>query len=466
VSFFDPRTQDELPVPPFTVADRKQDREAAAKIMDGLSEQVEYLQSILFCSEYLSSEQVEDALRNCDRALEMNQDSERARYLRGRIHMVTESWGAAEEDLAAVVETNPSDTEALQSLAYVYAQLGDKDNSLKYYREYLNFNPKDAAVRLRIAFDLATAGGFPEAMQILDDGVALDPENIDLLEYLGNVALSAGQSNGEVTDEAAIRKSVEAFEKVLAAKGSDVEPKMLTNVVNAYALVGDYEAALSFSDRAIEMINNPAPVAEGDEEEGPSTSKEKMLASVYTARAGVYSAQEDYGAAAGALEKALENDPDLPNGYQRVALYKLRSGDTDGAIADFHTAVNNGADSDEIANALFSQGYNDHFEKDQFGPAISLFEVAAEFAKAPDTSQQIHFFAAYGYYKRGTALDDGNADAESCGPARSALQAFRGAVPHLGQSGSYQANNQAQIRDAVDVQIYRQEQIIEKACEF
>jgi len=466
VSFFDPRTQDELPVAPFTVADRKQDREAAASIVDGLSEQVEYLQSILFCSEYLSSEQVEDALRNCDRALEMNPDSDRARYLRGRTHMLTESWGTAAEDLQASVAADPSNTEALQSLAYVYAQLGDKDNSLKYYREYLNFNPNDASVRLRIAYDLATAGGFTEAMQILDEGVALDPENIDLLEYLGNVALSAGQSGGEVTDEAAIRKSVDAFEKVLAAKGSDVDPTMLTNVVNAYALVGDYTAALSFSDRAIEMINNPAPAsAEDEEDEAPRATKEEMLASIYAARAGVYSAQEDYGAAAGALEQALQNDPSLTNGYQRVALYKLRSGDTDGAIVDFRTAVSNGADSDEIADALFSQGYTDHFEKKEYLPAISLFEVAAEFAEAPDTSQKIHFFAAYGYFQRGTNLDNGNADAEACGPARAALGAFRNSLPHLGQSGSYQANNQAQIRDAVDVQLYRQEQIIDKACQ-
>jgi tetratricopeptide (TPR) repeat protein len=466
VSFFDPRTQDQLPVAPFTIVDRKQDREAAAQIIDGLSEQVEYLQSILFCSEYLSSEQVDDAIRNCDRALEMNPNSDRARYLRGRTHMLSDSWGAAAEDLQAAVVADPSNIEALQSLAYVYAQLGDAENSLKYYREYLNFNPNDAAVRLRIAYDLANAGGFAEAMSILDDGVALDPENIDLLEYLGNVALSAGQSGGQVTDEAAIRKSVDAFEKVLAAKGSDVAPTMLTNVVNAYSMVGDYAAALRFSDRAIELINNPAPAsADGGDEAAPTASKEEMLAQVYSARANVFSATEDYGAAAAALEMALQNNPELPNGHQRVALYKLRSGDSDGAIASFRVAVQSGANGDEIANALFGQGYNDHFEKNEFLPAIALFDVAAEFAQAPDMVQQIQFFTAYGYYKRGTAFDEGNADAEACGPARAALEAFRNVGPHLGRSGSYQANSQAQIREAVDVQLYRQEQIVEKSCQ-
>ncbi|MDH3732245.1 MAG: tetratricopeptide repeat protein [Gemmatimonadota bacterium] len=463
VSFFDPRTQDELPIETFTVADRKEDRVAAGVILEGLGEQVEYLQSIAFCAEYLASESVEDALRNCDRALEMNSQSDRARYLRGRTHMLTESWGAAVEDLELSVAADPSNTEALQSLAYTYAQLGDRQNSLRYYQEYLNFNPNDAAVRLQIAFELATAGGFTEAMQILEDGVQLDDTNADLWVYLGNVALSAGQEGGQVTDEAAIRRSVEAFGKVFDLKGNDVDASMLTNVVSANALIGEYDAALQFADRAIALINDPPPVAEGAE--APTISKEQMLAQVYNARASVYSEMEDYAAAASELEQALGYNPDISGGFQRVALYKLRAGDSDGAIADFRTAVQNGANSDEIANALFGQGYQDHFENGEYLPAIGLFEVASEFAESPDTAQQIHFFIAYGYYQRGTALDQGNEDAEACGPARAALGAFQNVGGHLGQAGGYQGGNQAQIREAVDVQLYRQEQIIEANCQ-
>ena len=463
VSFFDPRTQDELPIEPFTVPDRRQDREAAATILDGLGEQVEYLQSIAFCAEYLASESVADALRNCDRALEMNPNSDRARYLRGRTHMLTESWGSAVEDLELSVQADPSNTEALQSLAYTYTQLGDRENSLKYYQEYLNFNPNDAAVRLQIAFELASAGGFAEAMQILEDGVAIDDSNADLWVYLGNVALSAGQEGGQVTDEAAIRRSVEAFERVFDLKGNDVEPTMLTNVVSANALIGEYEAALTFADRAIEMINNPPPAEDGEDE--PSMSREELLGQVYNARASVYSEMEDYASAARELQQALSYNPSIRNGYQRLAVLKLRSGDADGAIADFRVAVQNGANPDEIANALFGQGYQDHFEKGEYMRAIELFEVAAEFAQNPDTSQQIHFFMGYGYYQRGTTLDRGNEQAEACGPARQALAAFQNVGQHLAQAGGYQAGNQAQIREAVDVQLYRQQQIIEANCE-
>ena len=54
--------------------------------------------------------------------------------------MLEEAWGAAEQDLQRVVDGDPSNTEALQSLAYTYAQLGNAEASARYYREYLNFN--------------------------------------------------------------------------------------------------------------------------------------------------------------------------------------------------------------------------------------------------------------------------------------------------------------------------------------
>lgn len=473
VAFLDPRTGDELPVEPFTLDD-DDDEAAAERITADLGVGVEYQRSLVFCGEYLASEEFEDALRNCEAALEVNPSSNRALYLRGRIHMAQEAYGNAAEDLERVVEAEPSNTEALQSLAYTHAQLGNKERSLELYMDYLTFNPDDPSVRLNIAYELANAGANAEAMRILQEGVERDPENIDLLEYLGNVALAAGQANGEVTDEAAIRTAVGAFEQVLEVKGDQIAPTTLTNVINANMLLGDYDAALAFSDRALELINNP-PAATPDTGEAmgtgtdlpgdePDMSRDELLSSVYAARANVYSRQDMHAEAAVELERALELNPDITNGYQRLALSKLRSGDPDGAIEDFRTAVEKGADPDQIANALFGQGYNDHFQKNQFLEAIRLFDVAVEFAQAPETVQQTQFFLAYSYYQRGTNIDSANEQAEACGPARQALAAFQQVLPHLNQAGQYQAQNQTAIRDAVDVQLYRQEQIIASSC--
>lgn len=470
VAFLDPSTGDQLPVSPFTVADDGKHKEAAQQITADLEEGVEYQRSIAFCSEYLSSKQLEDAMRNCERALAINPSSSRGQYLRGRIYMELERWNDAVQDLETVVTENPSNTDALQSLAYTHAQLGNKSRSLELYQDYLNFNPDDATVRLNIAFELATAGAYGEAMAILQEGVERDAENAGLWEYLGSVALAYGtEGNGsggdEVTHPEAVRVAVDAFSRVLSLKGENTEPSILSNAIVANMLLGDHQAALDFADQAIEAIENPPATDPAVEvgTEGPQLSREELLASIHSRRADVYSRMEQFDDAATAITEAMRYDPELDNGHMRRAVFKLQGGNSDGAIADFRTAVDRGADSDQIANNLFSQGYNDHFQQGQYSRALALFRTALEFAQAPDVSHQIHFFTAYTYYQQGTALDNGNPN-ETCGPAQNALSVFRNVLPHLNQAGSYQANSQAQIRDAVDVQLYRQEQIIRKAC--
>ncbi|MCG8467016.1 MAG: FlgO family outer membrane protein [Gemmatimonadetes bacterium] len=467
VDFIEPRSGDELPMVGFNVPDDDSHEEAAQEIMTQLEGAVEYARAVAFCADYLASEQAADAVTNCTNAIELNPEADRAYYLRGRAHMMSESWGTAAEDLQRVVDNDPSNTEALQSIAFVYAQLGDGDRSLDYYRQYLNFQPDDVDVRLRIAYELANAGGHAEAMSILQDGVERAPDNVQLLEYLGGIALQAGQSDGQVTDADALRTAVVALERLIEIQGDEVSPTTLANTTNAYMLNEEYEEALAFSERALSMIQNSSGGTNGGGEEdgAPGASREQLLGQVHSARAQIYDRMELPQEAATEFQQAIGYDTAIPNGYQRLAQYKLKAGDTDGAVADFRAAVTNGADANQIADALFGQGYNDHFTAGRYQQAIDMFNVAAEFADAPDVSSRIHFFAAYGYFQRGTALDDGNAEAEACGPAQAALSAFQNVGGHLAQAGDYETGSQGQIRDAVDVQLYRQEQIIKKSCE-
>lgn len=479
ISFIDPTNGDELPMRPFTVPDDDSHDEAAGEIMSQFTEGVEYARSLAFCADYLASEQVQDALNNCNAAIDLNPTSDRAFYLRGRAHMLAEAWGLAVDDLSRVVDNDPSNTQALQSLAFTHTQLGNGAESLSYYRKYLDFQPDDVAVRLRIAYDLSNAGGPAEAVQVLQDGVQRAPDNVQLLEYLTGAALQAGQSGGEVTDRDMIRVAVDASAQLVSLLGDAVSPITLSNATNAYMLMEEYDEALAFSERALSMIKN-SPTSNGEEPENgdaPPASKEQLLAQVHSARAQIYDKLDDPEAGVSELEMALGYNPDLQNGRQRLARLKLKAGDTEGAIADFRAATADGADSDQIANALFGQGFKDHFEKQQQAmqnpsainvgevtAALELFVVAAEFAQAPDVAQQVNFFIGFGHYLRGTALDARNEENEACGPARSALSAFQQVGGPIGRAGVYQANSQASIRDAVEVQLYRQEQIIKKAC--
>ena len=471
ITFLEPNSGDELPMEAFAVADDDSHEEAASQIMGQLGRGVEYSRSLAFCGDYLASEQPMDAISNCNAALALNPGSDRAHYLRGRAYMLNEAWGEAVADLQRVVDNNASNAEALESLAFTYAQLGDGAASLRYYQQFLDFRPDDVDTRLRIAFELTEAGRWVETVQLLQEGVERAPDNVALLEYLTGAALQAGQTGGAVTDSAMLRVAVDASGKLVALQADAVNPSTLSNATNAYMLLGEYDNALDFSEQALESISGSDGTGEGE------MSREELLAQVHSSRATIYDRMEDSAAGVAELEQALAYSPDVPNGRQRLAALKLKTGDIEGAIADFRAAVANGADPNQIANAIFSLAYSNHFEAQsgalsnpatidvrEVAIALELFGVAAEFVTDPAAAEQMHFFIAFGYYLQGSAYDGRNEDDEACAPARNALNAFQRVSPHLAQAGSHQAGSQQQIREAIDVQLYRQESIIEASC--
>jgi len=454
VSFIDSKSGDEVAVPPFSVTgDGKQEvRYAADVIVSAFGEQVDYRRALLFCQDYLAAEQYEDALRNCNTALEANPESTSGHYLRGRVYMGQENWVVAAEDLEFVVEINPAEVDALNALAYVHAQMGDMDRAVELYREYLNFNPGDASVRMTVAFELAQAGGEDEAINLLQDGIAIDSTNAELWEFLGNVALKKGttveegapEAEGSIADEEAVRLAVEAYDHVLEIKGEDMNPEILRNVIAANLGLGDYDAALSFADRAQALMPEDA--------------------GLWSIRADIYGRMERYADAVAALDRALGLDPAYPNAHLRRGFLKLRAGDTQGGTADLRTALDQGADVDVVAGQLLARGYNDFFKNGQYDDAIAMFEVGTGLASAGKVRDQLYFFTAYGYYQQGVAIDKGNEVNEACQPARRALSRFQQVLPNLDRAGSEQPQSQAQIRESTDVYIYRQEQIIRKNC--
>ncbi len=454
VSFVDSKSGDEVDVPGFIVPGDGGDdvKQAAGVIVTAFGDQVDYRRALLFCQDYLAAEQYDDALRNCDEALSTNAESTTGHYLRGRVYMGLESWTEAADDLAIVIENNSAEVDALNALAYVYAQMGDMERAVELYREYLNFNPGDASVRMTVAFELAQAGGEDEAIDLLQEGIAIDSTNAELWEFLGNVALKKGttaaedamEDTGAIADEAAVRLAVEAYDHVLELKGEDMNPEILRNVIAANLELGDFDAALTFADRAQALMPEDA--------------------GLWSIRSDIYGRMERYDDAVAALDRTLELDSAYPNAYLRRGFLKLRSGDSQGGTTDLETAVAQGADVEVVAGQLLARGYNDFFKTGRYNEALAMFEVGTDLASAGRVRDQLYFFTAYGYYQQGVSIDGSNEANEACQPARRALSKFQQVLPNLDRAGAEQPQSQAQIRESTDVYIYRQEQIIRKNC--
>lgn len=455
--FVDAKTGDELRQPSFSVSgDGGDGRQAAAdQIASSLDTQVTFMRSLLFCEDYFGAEQFEDALRNCNKALSINETSSRAHMIRGQIYREREQWEDARADFAAVVENNESNTDALQNLAYVNAQLGNTDRATELYREYLNFNPDDAQVRLNVAYNLASAGALDQSIGLLQDGIERDSTNANLWKYMGDVALRKGTASsgtevqakggGEVQDSAAVRLAVDAYEHVLEIRGDSAQPSLIQNTIKAQMQMGNLQEALDFADDALS--------------ERPEDTTTLGL------KASILARQENYEQAAAVMDSVISLDPDFNQAYLRRGNYRLQAGaSVDDVMPDFEQAVENGTSGDVIANRMLAVGYNDYFQNDELQTAAQLFQTGLEFAESgSDISHQLHFFLGFGAYQQGSQIDSENSE-EACEPAEQALEYFQQAQSHLKQAGDYQASSQKKLLKATGDYIYRQNQIIKKAC--
>jgi tetratricopeptide (TPR) repeat protein len=426
--------------------------EVAGQISQTLSDHVDFLRARLNCQDYLSSDQFDDAARNCDQALTIRPNNAQALYLRGRIAVERENWQEAIDFMSRALEQSSSHEAALQSLAYAHAQAGNRDESVEYYRQYLEFNPGDTDVRLSVAYNLANAGAFESAMQILRDGVERDSTSAALWKYLGDVAIRQGTAGDQanvggsstISDTAAIRTALGAYQKYASLKPDSVDAGLYRNMIGAHMQLGDLEAAARASREALQKVSDSP--------------------SLWSIRADVASRQENLERAVSAMDSVIALDSTYANAYFKRGIYQLRNGASDAALADFRTAVEAGTDPNTIAQQLFGTGHSDYFKQGDYREAADMFEAGLEFAREQQLSQRLHFWAGYSYFRLGERIDKGNQQQEACGAAQNALGYFEQVLPNLNQAGSYQEESQGQIRQAVDVYLYRQKQIIKKSC--
>lgn len=452
--FVETRQGEETEVPSFSVqGDGGDDAdEASSRVVDTLDRHVAFLSARLNCQDYLSSDQFGDAVRNCDRALEIQPESPQALYLRGQIAVEQENWEEAIEFLDRALEASPGHEQALQSLAYANAQAGNMERATTLYREYLEFNPGDQDVRLTVAYNLASADAYPEAMTILRDGLEQDSTSAALWKYLGDVAIRQGlQSSGQqvtgsstIQDTAAIRTALEAYRKYSSLQPDSVNTSLYRNMVGAQLQLGDLGGAEETVREALETVgSDPA---------------------LWSLRADLRARQEDLRGAKAAMDSVIALDDTYSNAYFKRGVFQLRAGDTEAAMDDFRRSVDAGTDPGQIARQLFATGHNQYFKNGENLRAARMFEAALEFSQTADLTRRLHFWAGYSYFRRGRELDDANQEAEECQPARQALDLFNQVMPHINQAGDHQAESQQQIAQAVDVLIYRQEQIQKKSC--
>ncbi len=384
-------TGEEFDVPAFTSQEREKEQ-TARRIYVAFETLVQQQRHAHFCAEYAQSQQWDNALDNCNKAIELNPTGLSSIYTRGMIYVNQERWDEALTEFEHLLEMNPIHENGLKAAGVAAARADRGDLSLRYFQRFLELNPRDSQVRMNIAYDAATAGDSYGAMVLIDEGLALEPDNIDLWQQKAGYAMSAAermfQQNGnEVTDEAATlyRASIEAYDKVFAARADQVNVSQRRNVISAYQRLGELDRAQQAAATALQTWPNEAQL--------------------WSVNADVLQKMGRIEEAISALDRVTQIDPAYANVRARKGMWLLEADRTQEAVAALQEAVALGEQSaDNIANIFFGSGYNKGVGPQNWGVAVAMFRHADSFAEGADVKTKIGFWLGYGLLKQGEAL--------------------------------------------------------------
>ena len=435
----------------------KMEEEAAQQIVQSFELFVEQTRVAIFCRDYAQSQQWENSLQNCDRALELNPTSITSRYTRANVLRQTDRYEDSLEETQRVLEYDPYHTNALLLGGFLASNIsGQEELARDFYNRYLEQDPANASVRMNVAYDLAQQGDALGGMLIIEQGVELDPDNIAFYEQLGNFAFAGPE---RVRREAALDgsdgltaqvrelygKAIAAYERVFADKGEEMLVSQLRNVAAAQLTLGNMTEAASFSERAI-----------------ASHPEEASLRDIY-ARALYDSGQ--ISEAVTALSAIEEIDPDWPNLHLRMASWMTEEGRIEDAVPVLESAVANGATPDQAANMIFSFAYSNYVQPQEknYSRFIELVLLAKEFEVGLEAREQYDFWHGYSIFTLAIEAQT----AEDVAGANRSLPMFRQALG-LFQEGKGYADRTASIEyqvyvDNTNTYIEIQDAIIRRA---
>jgi tetratricopeptide (TPR) repeat protein len=454
-SIRDVASSTEFPLESFTVT-RDEREQAAQQIFTQFDRFNTQVRAAGICNDYAASQQWDNALRNCEESLAINPNAVPVRFLRGRILYEMERFDESLAEMEQVLASDPFHEDALQLGGYIHTTQGNAAAGRELYGRYLEINPGNTAIRMRIAYEMAQAGDPQGAMEFIQVGLDVDGNNVDLLDQYGGFAFAAalqaqdahsvGNPNAEgLAPEAAeyYREAIAAYMKVFEARGAETEPDRLRNIIAAYIQLDDLPAAIQMSERVLET--HP-------EEER-----------VWTLYADALQRSDRLEDAIAALDRLLAIQPDHPTAGLRQGQWLIQAKRIEDAVPVLSRVAQQGAQqADQSARLFFNEGYTNGQQKNDYAYAIRCMSAGKQIPGVSEAMvNQLNFWHGFALYNQGMAEQE----PQNLQSAQATLPKFRQALELFNQSGQYPASvnvNMAQLVEATNTYIEIQDAIIRR----
>jgi tetratricopeptide (TPR) repeat protein len=230
---------------------------------------------------YEAQGKTKEAFADLDKALTMEPRNLLALLMRARLHFVQEELPAARADVDRLLELQPGMTRAILLRSMIYAALERFQDAIADIRMLLREDPKNVELRLQLA-SLYVADKRPrKAIELLTEILNDDKDNWMALRARGDALLSIGKHAEAIKDYNvavklkpddhgilnnlawvlatspvdALRDGKRSIE--LGTKACEVTkyemPHILSTLAAGYAETGDFETAIKWSTKAVEL---------------------------------------------------------------------------------------------------------------------------------------------------------------------------------------------------------------------
>ena len=463
IQFWDITTGEPLEVERITVTGKEGKVQAAEHIFAAFDRMVDLARAQQFCADYANSRQWDNALDNCDKALELNPNAIATRQRRARIFFEQAQEETAEqakkaffqeslEELERVLGSNPFHEEALQLAGFVSIQLDDPEGGRVYYERYLEVNPGADQIRLKIAFDMSQAGDPEGAMGLIQVGIDAAPENADLLEYYAGYGFAAANKRAEASDaanggatppeaSALYRQVIDALNNVRQIREADMAAAQLRTLIAAHLAVDDAVMAEATARSAIE-VHPDAPL-------------------IWAQLAEAIQRQGRVDEAVQTMTQLEGIQPDYPNLNVIQANWLMSDGRLQDAVPYFQKAVEKGTDPNLAGRIVYGDAANNGIRKENWAYAIRGIRAAKTFSVSSATRAELDFWHGWAIYHQAIPMEAPQ-NAESANATKpmfeQAKQLFTSGRSYASTAGV----NVQQIMDAVDTYIEIQTVLIRR----
>ncbi len=196
---------------------------------------------------YLQKDKFEDALKDVEKILTFQEGDVDAIFLRSLIYAGMEDFDAAIADMQLLVDEIPGEPSLRNALAGLYNSAAQPEKAIELYSQSLEEDPEDQRALAGRGDAKLNAGQHAEAAKDYASALELNQEDDHVLNNLA--WLLSTSTFDDVRDG---KRAVE-----LATKAAEIteykQAHVLSTLAAAYAETGDFENAVKWSEKSVEM---------------------------------------------------------------------------------------------------------------------------------------------------------------------------------------------------------------------